>query len=289
MLDKYIVTASLFPSAHKVLRMFICLYRRLNFVLIGLVLSTLPALSHEFWIEPQKYQVESGAPVIADLRNGQNFSGANQVFFARRTQRFDVTQGDLTTAYQGRMGDLPAFQLSQAEPGLLIITHETAPQTITYETWEQFQTFVDHKGFVDIPKQHQARRLPSQGFAESYTRYAKTLIAVENGEGSDHFQGMETEFVALANPYTDDLSLGMSVRLYYQDTPRGSAQIEIFERGPNGKVSVFLQKTDSQGLVQVPVKPGHTYLLDAVVLRPAPQSGDPVWESLWAALTFATP
>ncbi|NRB18605.1 MAG: DUF4198 domain-containing protein [Rhodobacteraceae bacterium] len=269
--------------------MLICLFRHFCLGLVGLILSTLPALSHEFWIEPQKYQVESGAPVLADLRNGQNFSGANLVFFARRTRKFEITQGGQTTAYQGRMGDLPAFQLDQADPGLLIITHETTPQTITYDSWEKFQTFADHKGFADISLRHQARGLPEQGFAETYTRHAKSLISVGDGIGSDKILGLETEFVALANPYTDDLSLGLPVRVYYLGAPRSDAQIEIFERGPDDVVLVSLQRTDAQGVALIPVKPGHTYLLDAVVLRPSRQSTGPVWETLWAALTFTTP
>ncbi|EEB85363.1 conserved hypothetical protein [Roseobacter sp. GAI101] len=36
-----------------------------------------------------------------------------------------------------------------------------------------------------------------------------------------------------------------------------------------------------------------TYLVDSVVLRPAPDVGEtdtsPQWESLWASLTFAVP
>jgi uncharacterized GH25 family protein len=269
--------------------MLICPFRHLSIVLVGLGLFTLPALSHEFWIEPQKYQVETGAPVIADLRNGQNFSGANQVYFARRTRRFEITQGGQTTAYKGRMGDLPAFQLDQANKGLLIITHETAPQTLVYETWDKFQIFADHKGFANIAQRHQTRNLPEQGFAETYTRHAKSLVAVGKGIGSDRLQGMETEFVALANPYTDDLSLGMQVQVFYLGKPRPDAQIQVFERGNDNVVLSFMQSADSQGLALIPVKPGHTYLLDAVVLRPAPSTEGPVWESLWAALTFATP
>ncbi|NHX27299.1 DUF4198 domain-containing protein, partial [Escherichia coli] len=34
------------------------------------------AQAHEFWLSPQTYHVAPGAPVIADLRLGQNFSGA---------------------------------------------------------------------------------------------------------------------------------------------------------------------------------------------------------------------
>jgi len=253
------------------------------------VFSTQPTLSHEFWIEPQKYQVETEAPVIADLRNGQNFSGANQVFFARRTKRFDFTQGEKTKTYRGRMGDLPAFQLDSAPAGLLIITHETAPETLTYETWEEFQTFVNHKGFANAAKHHQARGLPEQGFSETYTRHAKSLIAIGHGVGSDTLLGLETEFVAGVNPYTDALSSGMPVTLYYLGKPRPYAQIEVFERQADGLVRTFMQRTNADGHSIIPVLPDHTYLLDAVVLRPAPEAEEPVWETFWATLTFATP
>jgi hypothetical protein len=41
--------------------------------------------------------------------------------------------------------------------------------------------------------------------------------------------------------------------------------------------------------VNIPVKSGHEYLLDAVVLRAADPDDGAVWETLWAALTFAVP
>ncbi len=211
------------------------------------------------------------------------------MYFARRTRRFDFMQEDQVTPYQGRMGDLPAFQLDQIDDGLLVISHETVPETLTYEAWETFQAFVTHKGFVDVIQRHQARDLPEQGFTETYSRHAKALVAIGDGTGADSLQGMETEFVALANPYTDDLSLGMPVQLFYQGKPRTKAQVEVFERGPDNTVSVFLCYTDTQGYALIPVKTGHTYLLDAVVMRPAPKAEEPVWESLWAALTFAVP
>ena len=51
--------------------------------------------------------------------------------------------------------------------------------------------------------------------------------------------------------------------------------------------------TDSEGRVTVPVKSGHRYMLDAVVLREPSanlaEATGAVWESLWANLTFEVP
>jgi hypothetical protein len=119
----------------------------------------------------------------------------------------------------------------------------------------------------------------------------KSLIAVGSGEGSDSEAGLKTEFVALTNPYTEDFDNRMKVRLLYEGAPRADAQVEVFERAPDGSVDITLHRTDEAGEAVIPVQDGHEYLFDAVVLRPYERTGedDPVWQTLWAALTFAVP
>ena len=113
-----------------------------------------------------------------------------------------------------------------------------------------------------------------------------------SGAGADAPVGLDTEIVALKNPYTDDPSTGLPVQVMYQGTPRAEAQIEVFEKMSSGTVRVFTLRTDAHGQATVPTLPGRSYLLDAVVLRPTgntdPDAG-PLWHSLWASLTFAVP
>ena len=210
-------------------------------------------------------------------------------YFDKRSDRFEIIQGTTVAPYVARMGDLPAITTGPAADGLMVVLNQTAPSTITYPNWAKFQRFADHKDFPGIRAVHLARGLPEDGFTETYVRYVKSLIGVGSGVGADRVTGLETEFVALANPYTDDLTGGFPVQLLYQDKPRPDAQVEIFERGPDGFTSITTIRSDANGRALVPVKPGHSYLLDAVVLRPAPEGGRPVWETLWAALSFAVP
>ncbi|MEX0305129.1 MAG: DUF4198 domain-containing protein [Leisingera sp.] len=255
----------------------------------GLTVEPAPLLSHEFWIEPEKYQVPSGGEMVARLRNGQEFNGAEQPYLNHRIARFEVIQANTAAPYEGRMGDMPAFTGDAAQEGLTVLVHQTRPQTLTYDSWEEFQAFIDHKGFDGVRTHHDALGLPETGFTEQYTRYAKSLVAVGKGLGSDQAAGLETEILALANPYTDDLTYGLPVRVLYQGNPRPRAQVEIFAKSPEGTVSNSTLLTDQQGEAFIPVASGHTYLLDAVVLRPAPEGKDYVWETHWAALTFAVP
>ncbi|MGV6848304.1 MAG: DUF4198 domain-containing protein [Marinibacterium sp.] len=256
---------------------------------LALCMTATPSLGHEYWIDAKTYMVAPGSPIVANLRNGQKFVGSALPYLDRRTARFDVITGDRTQPAPGRTGDLPALIVPTDRPGLWIIAHETTPSLLTYREWDKFLAFAKHKDFPDIAARHLGRGLPETGFSESYTRHVKALFNVGDGAGHDIPTGMETEFVALANPYTDDLSKGLPVQVFYQGTPRGEAQVEIFDRAADGTVTVTTTRTDADGIATIPVASGHSYLLDAVVLRPAPESDDAVWETLWAALTFAVP
>lgn len=253
-----------------------------------------PAINaHEFWIEPEDYQVAPGQTFSAYLRNGERFKGVSMAYFESRFTRFETVQGDKIQPVSGRLGDSPALQAQAQGDGLLVVLHETTPSKVTYRDWAKFMSFAAHKDFAKVEADHVARNWPKDLFRESYTRHAKALIAVGDGQGADQAYGLETEFVALTNPYAADFDGTMRVLLTYQDAPRANAQVEVFDRALDGTVSVRLYRTDQDGHAAIPVTFGHEYLFDAVVLRPikdvADPNTDPVWETLWAALTFAVP
>jgi uncharacterized GH25 family protein len=254
---------------------------------VGLTASH--SLAHEFWIDALKYQVETTENVQGNFKNGQSFEGTTLAYFENRTVRYEAFPNGQSTAVTGRMGDTPALNLDPQPEGLLVVIHQTVPSKLTYSDWAKFQKFADHKDFPDIGARHDALGFPRDKFRESYSRFAKVLIAVGDGEGADSFKGIETEFVALTNPYADPLTEGMAVQLFYQNEPRADAQVEVFDRAPDGSVTVSLHRTDEAGIARVPVTAGHAYLFDAVVLRPSARDDGTVWETLWAALTFAVP
>lgn len=253
-----------------------------------------PLVAHEFWIEPESYQLSRGDSIQADLKNGENFAGARLSYLERDTVRHEMSIAGAVQPIVSRSGDRPAMQVpGLALDGLLILVHETASSTISYKTWEKFMKFVEHKDFQTAEAQHLAAGWPTEDFRESYSRHVKSLVGVGDMRGEDRAFGMATEFVALTNPYDPGFDGMMQVSLTYQDAPRPDAQIEVFERSPEGEVAVQLHRTDADGNAAIPVQPGNAYLFDAVVLRQAPDPGDdpkaPVWETLWAALTFAVP
>ncbi|WP_371156147.1 DUF4198 domain-containing protein [Jannaschia sp. 2305UL9-9] len=250
-----------------------------------------PLQAHEFWIQPVDYTVSSDDAVEASFRNGQLFNGSSLSWIPGRSARFDVIRGDDVRPVPARVGDNPAFGMVGIPDGLLTIVHETTDQSLSYEEWSKWITFAEHKDFTFVLDEHVGRGLPQEGFRESYRRFAKTLIAVGDGAGDDAARGLRVEFVAEANPYTDDLGDGLPVRILFEGAPKADAQIEMFERAPDGEVAVTLHRADAEGRATLPVKAGHEYLLDSVTILPLePEvANDPVWYTLWAALTFAVP
>ncbi|SIS81903.1 Uncharacterized conserved protein, contains GH25 family domain [Roseivivax lentus] len=250
-----------------------------------------PAASHEFWIDPTVYQVPDGSDLIADIRVGEAFDGAAYSYIPPNFTRFDLVMGDRAIEVPGRAGDRPALQMEAPGAGLAIVVHQTKAYNLVYDSYEKFENFVTHKDAAWALERFAERGLDPENVRESYTRYGKSLIAVGDGAGSDREVGLLTEIVALANPYTDDLSAGLPVRVLYEGTPRADAQVELFARAPDGTVSVSLHKTDEAGVATLPVAPGTEYLADAVVIREleAEMMSDPTWESLWASLTYLVP
>lgn len=248
------------------------------------------ATAHEFWIEPERYQVAPSENLVARLKNGQNFEGVTLAYFPNRIVRFDVVLGDTIRPVEARLGDNPALDVPAPGSGLAIVVHETSSSNLTYKEWEKFQKFADHKDFPDIEARHAANGFPQPPFKERYTRHAKALIAVGDGVGLDRELGLKTEFIALTNPYAPDFDGAMRVKVMLDGAVRPNAQVEVFDRAPDGAVTVTLHRTNDDGIAAIPVSPAHAYLFDAVTIAPiSDPETEAVWDTYWAALTFAVP
>ncbi len=255
------------------------------------MLTVAPATAHEFWISPEDYTVTTPEQLLADIRVGQNFKGSAYSYIPANVERFDLVMNGKAMMVEARVGDRPALQAEAPAEGLVTVVHQTSDSFLTYTEAEKFVSFVEHKDFDGVLAEHKARGLPETGFRERYSRYAKSLIAVGDGKGADSNVGLLTEIVALGNPYVDDMAGGLPVQVFYENAPRVNTQVEIYDRPPEGEVTVTTVRTDGDGKAMIPVQPGHEYLVDAVVMRaldPVAES-DPVWESLWASLTFMVP
>lgn len=260
-------------------------------IMIALMTAAYPAAAHEFWLDAQDYTLDVGQELRVDIRVGQDFKGNKYIFNPKQFYDFSVTDLDGKVPIDGRIGDMPAVSMVPVNQGLQVLNHISTAQLLTYEDDGKFESFILDKGLDWVLEEHVARGLPPFGFGEGYSRFAKALIAVGGGAGRDVRTGMPFELVAQKNPYTEDISNGLPVRLFWGVDGISDIQIDIFRRPADGGDVVKTHVvTDATGLALIPITAGDIYMINAVhMIKPSIEDIErttAVWHSLWASLTF---
>lgn len=252
------------------------------------------AVGHEYWVEPVEYSIAPGETLRAELKNGEDFKGVSFPYLPQAYSRFEIATPRDTHPVEGRMGDRPAAQIPRPGEGLATLVIATKKNSLTYTDFAKFERFLDGKGLGWALEAHRARGLPEDRVVESYYRYAKALVAVGDGAGSDTPQDLPIELVAETNPYTDPGPVRL--QLLASGAPLPNWDVQIFHRPDRETPAVKRHvTTDAAGRVAVPAEPGE-YLINAVDIGPpraadltGPPARQPHWESRWASLTYRIP
>ena len=260
-------------------------------VLFSFMAAAHPVAAHEFWLDAQEYTLDVGQELLVDIRVGQDFKGNKYIFNPKQFYDFSVTDLNGKVPIEGRIGDMPAVAMVPENQGLQVLNHISTAQLLTYEDDGKFESFILDKGMDWVLEEHVARGLPAFGFGEGYSRFAKSLIAVGSGAGRDVRTGMPFELVAQQNPYTEDISDGLPVRLFWGANTISGIQIDIFRRpAGGGEIVKTIVVTDDTGLAIIPIIRGDVYMLNAThMIKPSDDDIErttAVWHSLWASLTF---
>ena len=268
------------------------------FVVVATLLSAGRLCAHEVWIEPDKTEISAGETLVADLKIGDLFTGDHLIYIPQLTERLFVLTDTGPFDLNPRIGSRPVISVPPeklaARTGGVVLVYQSANSYVRYASQEKFFRFAKKKGAGDLEPAHIRRQLPQRGFVERYKRFAKASISTgpDSGMANDRAVGMELEFVLLARTLLSDSRHEFNVKLLYQGKSLPGAPVTLFSRDRDGTVETSQLTTDARGAMKVTAEGGLRYLLDHVTIREADPSKDrnrPVWESLWASLTFAGP
>ncbi len=251
------------------------------------------AMAHEFWLEPVRYHVNKNDEIAVNIKVGKNFKGEPQIYNPSDFIKFQYTTTvdsiSKTYAVKSRLGDMPAFKTKPISSGLKLVSYISTRRVINYKTAEKFKHFIKKEGIDWVLAAHAKRKLPEKGFKEVFYRYAKTLLAVGKGEGTDKVLSFPFEWVMLDNPYTHKNKDSLKAQLLWQGKVFPHAVVSLFIRQKDKLLQQYL-KTDEKGIVKVPTGEQGVYLLNAVHMLEASDDTEretgAVWESLWASSTF---
>jgi hypothetical protein len=111
--------------------------------------------------------------------------------------------------------------------GLAVIVHETTPRDLTWDEWDRFAAFAEHKGLGDVAAMQEERGLDRIDVREELLPLCQ-VAGRHRPRPWRRWRGRSrTEFVALANPYTDDLAGAFPVQLWLDGEPRRTSQVEV--------------------------------------------------------------
>ena len=253
--------------------------------------------AHEFWIEPEKFIVKGNEKILGNLFVGQMMKGVSYGYYPRHFKRFEIKTNNSIKSLNGRIADKPAIKIPAQGNSLVTIIHATTDSEVFYNDWTTFEKFLIEKNLNLARSRHLQNDFPKKKFKEIYSRYAKALISSGSGTGLDQKTGLEVEIVLKENPYTEDVTNGLTIEFFYKGLPKANTQIEIFSRDINKIVTRQVISTNSHGHAVIKVQRQTDYMINAVVMRqPDPDKTvgrnltQPIlWESLWASTSFTVP
>ncbi len=248
---------------------------------------SIPAASHEFWMEPDTYRPDIGQNVNLHHFIGQKFKGQSYPYVPEWFKSFAITQDGKRSNITGTMGDDPAAVLNFEQPGLKILTFHSTPDKLTFKSFKKFKTYLIFEGLEPILTQYEKQLSQQTQFREDYVRCSKTLMQVgDEVTGTDQATGMPLELVAQQNPFSLKKGQSLGVQLLKDGKPLAGALIRILTKTDPEKIKPV--RTDNQGRALIALPHTGPYLLNAVAMinQGLPKKDEP-WQSLWASLSFS--
>ena len=264
--------------------------RRLTLSAVLLLATSLPALCHQFWLDPDHAIVAADERVNVHIFIGSDFKGEELGNFPEMQDTVDLYVGGQQYKIAGRMGDLPAFTFQPEVTGLHILRYQSIENLVTYASYDLYLKFLKEAEREDLAAVTEARGIPHDAITEVFIRYAKALIAAGDGAGADLFTGMPFELVAQENPYQRSGDT-VTFAVLLKGKPAPGAPLHLFIRKPDGSIDEATRlRSDADGKVEVPTLESGFYMLNAIQIFPATPRMEALqqasWQSLWASTTF---
>lgn len=254
-------------------------------VLLGLATML---MSHEFWLQPDKFIYKAGDDVNLRLLVGENFEGENWTGNNQSVQSFhlhlhDVTD-DLSPQVSEEVGD--SLQFSIHEAGTYMITYNSTNKHIELKP-DEFLAYLKEDGIQDAIDYRNANNETDSIGRENYQRSVKTLFQVGDLINSIHKKqtNLPVDIIPLSNPYKFKRGDTLTVRILFQKKPLSNSMVKVWHRVNNETEKIELVSNEN-GEVRFHVKAIGSWMISTVKMIRLPDGNDAQWQSYWGSLTF---
>ena len=192
-----------------------------------LLFAILLLCSHDLYVKMETYFLQPNQEATLSLYNGTFENSENIITRDRMLDASVIAQGKRVAINPDQWQDLDStvtqLTFNTGEAGTYLAGVSTKARKIEL-TAEEFNSYLEHDGVLDMLEQRTNDRLTDQDVVESYQKHVKAIYQVGNIKTNDWKTelGYPIEFVPQANPYEKYSGEKLEVQLLLDGKPLSS-------------------------------------------------------------------
>lgn len=251
-----------------------------------------PAAAHDFWIQPEPYNIVEGDLAAVTLQVGHGRERQRSALPSRRVQRFEAFAAD------GRRIDLrerlrpdpraAADARFALPPGAWMLVLETDAGAQSRLPASRFKAYLREEGLAPALARRRAGAGMDADGAERYSRRSKALLRVgaAPADAATAFAqplGLPLEILLDADPRVRAARL--PARVLWQGRPLPGALIKLTRLEDDAR-PVQALRTDAAGRAEFAAPGPGAWLLNVVWTQPLPADAEVDYETTFSSLSF---
>ncbi|HEX5668988.1 MAG TPA: DUF4198 domain-containing protein [Chitinophagaceae bacterium] len=261
--------------------------KRLLIFMLLVICTSLGA--HEFWLEPQKFNLKRGEHVILTFKVGEHFEGENWRGNATSVKSLKLFYANIQDDLESLIspdaeGD--SLSLQFYDDGTALVAYQSTNKHIELEA-AKFNEYLEEDGLHSAIEYRQKNSETDSIGRENYMRCAKTLFQVgaNKDDAYKKYCSMPLEFVPVQHPYLLRKDETLTFRLLFQAKPVPGALVKVWHK-LNNKTEKIECTTNDEGLIEIPLSLAGKFMISSVRMERLENEPNAQWQSYWATFTW---
>ena len=253
-------------------------------IFILLTISTL-CMSHEFWLQPKKFNLQPSEKTNVDVFVGENYKGekvdASKFTISKMTHYAKNIEEDFISKISTK--DSVSIETEFPTAGNHLLAFNNTNKFIELKA-DKFNEYLRSEGMDNIVKLRKQQGKENQGGREFYQRCVKTLFQVGKTQ-DDTFSkntGMRLEIIPLQNPYVEK---EVTFKVLF-DNQIVTNSLVLAWHHKNGKTIMINKRSNINGEVKFAIENQGRWMISTVRMIPIIDSPKADYQSFWGSYTF---
>ena len=255
--------------------------------LFFLILISIIAQAHEFWLQPLKYFYSVGEKAIVSFKVGENFIGEPWDLKRHRIERLELIHGSQTSDLKSTVeeGENNILEIELKESGTHLVVMQSNSAYIELEA-DKFNEYLKEDGLDNVYDERKRTNTLSKPSKEFYSRYTKLFLQVGDVKDDTYKKvvGQPIEIVPDRNPYALKKGDLIRFRILWQGKPFFGIKVRVWNRFDN-RTTIQNIYTEQDGTMETHISNPGAWMVSVLRMVPSAKEGAD-WESYWGSMVF---